>query len=96
MATVELSNLAKRFGDFTALENLNLSISDGEFLVLLGPSGCGKSTTMRLVAGLEEPTSGDILIGGKRMNDTPARVTRSSLRWFSRVLSCSADSNSRK
>ena len=73
MATVELSNLRKTFGAFTALDDLNLSIADGEFLVLLGPSGCGKSTTMRLVAGLEEPTSGEILIGGRRVNDTPAR-----------------------
>ncbi len=73
MATVELKNLVKRFGDFTALEGLNLAIRDGEFLVLLGPSGCGKSTTMRLVAGLDEPTSGEILIGGERVNDKPAR-----------------------
>ena len=73
MATVELSQLCKSFGSFTALENLNLHIEDGEFLVLLGPSGCGKSTTMRLVAGLENPTDGDILIGGKRVNDVPAR-----------------------
>ncbi|MEM0948896.1 MAG: ABC transporter ATP-binding protein [Pseudomonadota bacterium] len=73
MATVELSELNKTFGAFTALENLNLHIEDGEFLVLLGPSGCGKSTTMRLVAGLEEPTSGEILIGGRRVNDVPAR-----------------------
>ena len=74
MATVELANLHKSFGSFTALESLNLRIEDGEFLVLLGPSGCGKSTTMRLVAGLEEPTSGDILIGGRRVNDVPARA----------------------
>ncbi|MEM8849170.1 MAG: ABC transporter ATP-binding protein [Pseudomonadota bacterium] len=73
MATVELRDLHKAFGDYTALERLNLSIEDGEFLVLLGPSGCGKSTTMRLVAGLEEPTSGEIRIAGKRVNDTPAR-----------------------
>ena len=73
MSTVELKGLGKRFGAFTALESLDLAIEDGEFLVLLGPSGCGKSTTMRLVAGLEEPTQGDILIGGKRVNDTPAR-----------------------
>ncbi len=73
MATVELSGLRKSFGSFTALEDLNLHIGDGEFLVLLGPSGCGKSTTMRLVAGLEEPTSGEILIGGRRVNDVPAR-----------------------
>ncbi|MEP3278029.1 MAG: ABC transporter ATP-binding protein [Stappiaceae bacterium] len=73
MATVELKNLAKRFGDFTALKGLDLSIDDGEFLVLLGPSGCGKSTTMRLIAGLEEPTSGDILIDDRKVNDIPAR-----------------------
>ena len=73
MATVEIKNLAKRFGTYTALENLSLSIDNGEFLVLLGPSGCGKSTTMRLVAGLEEPTSGDIFINNKRVNDIPAR-----------------------
>lgn len=73
MATVELDNLAKNFGDFVALENLNLTVGDGEFLVLLGPSGCGKSTTMRMVAGLEEPSAGNILIGGKRVNDMPAR-----------------------
>ncbi|MEM1432127.1 MAG: ABC transporter ATP-binding protein, partial [Pseudomonadota bacterium] len=73
MATIELKNLVKRFGGFTALEGLDLAIEDGEFLVLLGPSGCGKSTTMRLVAGLEEPTDGDILIDGRRVNDIPAR-----------------------
>ncbi|MEM9206090.1 MAG: ABC transporter ATP-binding protein [Pseudomonadota bacterium] len=73
MATVDLVGLGKRFGDFTALESLDLSIADGEFLVLLGPSGCGKSTTMRLVAGLEEPSQGEILIDGARVNDTPAR-----------------------
>lgn len=73
VATVELVNLAKSFGEFIALEDLNLSIADGEFLVLLGPSGCGKSTTMRMVAGLEEPTAGNILIGGRRVNDIPAR-----------------------
>ena len=73
MATVELIELYKQFGDFVALEDLNLSINNGEFLVLLGPSGCGKSTTMRIIAGLEQPTSGDIIIGGTRINDIPAR-----------------------
>ncbi len=73
MAAVELRDLHKTFGDFTALERLNLSIEDGEFLVLLGPSGCGKSTTMRLIAGLEEPTSGEIVIGERKVNDVPAR-----------------------
>ena len=73
MAAVELRDLHKSFGSFVALERLNLTIEDGEFLVLLGPSGCGKSTTMRLIAGLEDPTSGAILIGGREVNDVPAR-----------------------
>ncbi|MDX3976894.1 ABC transporter ATP-binding protein [Shinella sp.] len=73
MAAIELRKLTKSFGAYTALGGLDLSIGDGEFLVLLGPSGCGKSTTMRIVAGLEEPTSGEILIGGRRVNDIPAR-----------------------
>ena len=73
MAAVELRDLHKVFGNYTALEKLNLTIDDGEFLVLLGPSGCGKSTTMRLIAGLEEPTSGEILIGERKVNDVPAR-----------------------
>jgi multiple sugar transport system ATP-binding protein len=73
MARIVLDRLCKRWGAFTALENLSLSIADEEFLVLLGPSGCGKTTTMRMVAGLEDPTSGDILIDGRRVNDVPAR-----------------------
>lgn len=73
MESVKLRNLHKAFGDYTALEQLNLSIADGEFMMLLGPSGCGKSTTMRLIAGLEAPTSGEILIGDRRVNDVPAR-----------------------
>ena len=73
MATVALTHLTKKFGSFTALENLDLEIADGEFLVLLGPSGCGKTTTMRMVAGLDRPTQGDILIDGERVNEKPAR-----------------------
>jgi multiple sugar transport system ATP-binding protein len=69
MASVELVGVEKRFGSFTALQKLHLTVEDGEFLVLLGPSGCGKTTTMRMVAGLEEPTAGDILISGNRVND---------------------------
>ena len=56
-----------------AVEDFNLDIADKEFIVLVGPSGCGKSTTLRMVAGLEEITRGDLLIGGKRMNDIPPR-----------------------
>jgi len=69
MASVELVGVEKRFGAFTALQRLDLSVADGEFLVLLGPSGCGKTTTMRMVAGLEEITAGNIFIAGERVND---------------------------
>jgi ABC-type sugar transport system ATPase subunit len=65
MANLELRNLVKRFGDVTVVSELNLSVSPGEFVVLLGESGCGKSTTLRMVAGLEEVTQGQIIIGGK-------------------------------
>ena len=73
MAVVQLNGLTKRFGSLLAVDDLSLQIADGEFLVLLGPSGCGKTTIMRMVAGLEEPTSGDIMIDGARINDKPAR-----------------------
>lgn len=69
MADIQLQNLSKRWGTFVGVETLNLHIGDGEFLVLLGPSGCGKTTTMRMIAGLEDTTEGDILIGGQRVND---------------------------
>jgi multiple sugar transport system ATP-binding protein len=73
VATVSLDHVTKSFGALTVLYNLSLEIKDREFLVLLGPSGCGKTTTMRMIAGLEDPTSGDILIDGQRVNDKPAR-----------------------
>ena len=63
MARIVLEQLHKRFGDFVAVENSSLTIEDGEFFVLLGPSGCGKTTTLRMIAGLELPTSGQILLG---------------------------------
>ena len=69
MAEIILRNLSKRWGSFVGVENLNLTVSNEEFLVLLGPSGCGKTTTMRMIAGLEEVTSGDIMIDGVRVND---------------------------
>ena len=69
MASIELKNLIKTFGTTTAIDHVNLSIQDGEFLVLLGPSGCGKTTTLRSIAGLEQVDSGDILIDNKRVND---------------------------
>ena len=69
MAEIQLNNLSKRWGSFVGVDDFNLTIADKEFLVLLGPSGCGKTTTMRMVAGLEEATDGEILIDGKRVND---------------------------
>ncbi len=69
MAEIQLRNINKRWGSFVGVENFDLTIGDEEFLVLLGPSGCGKTTTMRMIAGLEDATEGDILIDGKRVND---------------------------
>ena len=65
MPSIELRNITKKFGDFVAVDNLSLDIKDGDFITLLGPSGCGKTTTLRQIAGLEMPTSGEILIDGK-------------------------------
>lgn len=68
MASVTFKNVSKKFGEFVAVADFNLEIRDKEFLVLLGPSGCGKTTTMRMIAGLEEATSGDIYIDEDRIN----------------------------
>jgi spermidine/putrescine transport system ATP-binding protein len=68
---VELVDVSKVFGDFVALDGVNLRIRDGEFFSLLGPSGCGKTTSLRLIAGFEVPTAGEVRIGGKRMDLTP-------------------------
>jgi sn-glycerol 3-phosphate transport system ATP-binding protein len=70
LAEVEFRDVTRRYpGDVVALKGLDLTVSDGEFLILVGPSGCGKSTALRLLAGLDRPTSGDIRIGGKVVND---------------------------
>lgn len=74
MAQVEMKKLTKRFGSAEAVDEVDLAISEGEFLVLLGPSGCGKTTLLRMIAGLEEPSSGEILIGGRVVNHLPPRV----------------------
>lgn len=72
MSYLELRQVEKQFGSFTAVSSLNLAINQGEFVVLLGPSGCGKTTTLRMIAGLEKPDRGDILMEGCRVNDVPA------------------------
>ena len=69
MAEIQLRNVGKRWGSFVGVDNFDLTIADKEFLVLLGPSGCGKTTTMRMIAGLEDASEGDILIDGKRVNE---------------------------
>ncbi|MDJ1433655.1 ABC transporter ATP-binding protein [Halostagnicola sp. A-GB9-2] len=68
MGSIQLDHLTKRFGETVAVEDVTLDIADSEFLVLVGPSGCGKSTTLRMLAGLETPTAGDLYIAGEHMN----------------------------
>ncbi len=69
MSNIQLRNVTKRFGDTVTLHNVNLDIEDGEFAVFVGPSGCGKSTMLRMIAGLEEISDGEVLIGNEVMND---------------------------
>lgn len=69
MATLQLNNITKRFGDTEVIKGIDLDVNDREFVVFVGPSGCGKSTLMRMIAGLESATDGDIIIDGQRMND---------------------------
>ncbi|MFM2194287.1 MAG: hypothetical protein RLZZ460_957, partial [Chloroflexota bacterium] len=69
MSTVTFQGVSKRYGEVLAVDNLNLEIKDGEFMVLVGPSGCGKTTSLRMIAGLEDITDGTLLIGDKVVND---------------------------
>ena len=73
MAEVRLENVCKHFDDVVAVDDFNLSIRDKEFVVLVGPSGCGKTTTLRMIAGLESITSGDVYIGDRFINKLPAK-----------------------
>lgn len=86
MAVVETRGLKKHFGDVKAVDGVDLVIQEGEFLVLLGPSGCGKTTTMRMIAGLEKPTHGDIYIGGRKVNDLPPRARKVAMVFQSYAL----------
>ena len=71
MAGLTLRNVSKRYDDNDVMRDINLDIQDGEFVVFVGPSGCGKSTLMRMIAGLEEISGGDLKIDGMRVNDVP-------------------------
>jgi len=73
MAGVTYDHVWKKFGDFIAINDLNIRIEDKEFLVLVGPSGCGKTTALRCLAGLEEVTDGRVLIGDTVVNDVPPK-----------------------
>ncbi|NYT36473.1 ABC transporter ATP-binding protein [Allopusillimonas soli] len=71
MAHLELKGLTRRYGDLTAVDNLDLSVQQGEFISLLGPSGCGKTTTLQMIAGFVEPTSGSVILNGKNLARVP-------------------------
>ena len=84
MATVTFEHVTKKYGDVLAVDDLNLAINDGEFMVLVGPSGCGKTTSLRMIAGLEEITSGDAEDRRPRSSTTSRRRIATS-RWSSRA-----------
>ena len=73
MSAVEIRAVQKHFGGTQVIQGVDIDIKDGEFTVLVGPSGCGKSTLLRMIAGLEEITSGQIVIGGQVVNDVPPK-----------------------
>src|SRR5918998_1205091 len=87
MAVVEVRDLSKHFsGGVVAVDSVNLATTEGEYLVLLGPSGCGKTTLLRMIAGLEQPTSGEILIGGTPMTGLPPRARQIAMVFQSYAL----------
>ena len=74
MAAIDMKNIVKKYGDgFPAVNDVSIDVQDGEFMILVGPSGCGKSTLLRMIVGLEDITSGDMMIGDKRVNDLAPR-----------------------
>ena len=87
MASLSLKHINKVYPNgFEAVKDFNLEIADKEFIIFVGPSGCGKSTTLRMVAGLEEITSGELKIGDKVVNDVERKTE--ILRWYSRTTLC--------
>ena len=86
MATVEIRAVKKYYGDVPAVNGIDLQVKDGEFLVLLGPSGCGKTTLLRMIAGLETVSDGELLIGGKVVNNFPPRARKIAMVFQSYAL----------
>ena len=87
MAEIQMRNIVKQYGDgFPAVNDVSLDIADGEFMILVGPSGCGKSTLLRMIVGLEDITSGDMIIGGTRVNDKAPRERNLSMVFQSYAL----------
>ena len=86
MGAVTLQNIVKRFGSFTAVHPMSLEIPEGSFVSLLGPSGCGKTTTLRMIAGLLDPSEGDIQINGRRINDVPIHKRNLGLKRINRSI----------
>jgi spermidine/putrescine transport system ATP-binding protein len=83
---VVFDGVVKRYGSIAAVKHMDLTIGKGEFVALMGPSGCGKTTTLRMLAGLEQPSEGEIRIAGRRMNDLPAHERDTPLVWQSLAL----------
>ena len=85
-ALLELDGLTKRFGEHEAVSGIDLDIAEGEFVALMGPSGCGKTTTLRMIAGLEEPTSGEVRLDGERVNERKPWERDTPMVWQSLAL----------
>ena len=85
-ALVEFDSVVKRFGDFTAVERMNFTIDEGEFIAIMGPSGCGKTTSLRMLAGLEAPSEGEIHMQGRVMNTVPPHERDTPMVWQSLAL----------
>ena len=85
-ALVEFDSVVKRFGDFIAVERMNFTIDEGEFIAIMGPSGCGKTTTLRMLAGLEVPSEGEIRMQGRVMNMVPPHERDTPMVWQSLAL----------
>ena len=83
---VVLDRVTKRYGNFVAVQDINLDIAAGEFLAIMGPSGCGKTTTLRMLAGLESPSDGDLRLGGRSLSAVPAHMRDTPMVWQSLAL----------